>query len=175
MPSQGQNVLYPSLAFERNTGNAFVLDVKCCVNSVIPRWKICPFLISRLYIKTGPIGFIHYEFIRVLYPQQGEYLKAEEMCKNKLNMKLKKYLCMFGVLGFFQSDLAFLFNSSPLKLVALWGCASWPPEGSGRSRQGHGSPEWLFAKAEIQSCPSKLFQFMLQLLRYVFEAEEATA
>lgn len=101
------------------------------------------------------------------------------MCKNKLNMKLKKHVCVFGGfccwVFFFKLDLAFLFNSSSLKLLALRCCASWRPKGSGRSRQGHGSPKWLFTKAEIQSCPSKWFQFMLQPLWHVVEAEEATA
>lgn len=41
---------------------------------------------------------------------------------------------------FSKLDLAFLLNPSSLKLIALWGCASWPPECSGRRRQGHRSP-----------------------------------
>lgn len=39
---------------------------------------------------------IHNYFIRVLDPQKGEYLKTEETCKNNLDMKLKKYLSVFG-------------------------------------------------------------------------------
>lgn len=45
------------------------------------------------------------------------------MCENNLDMKLKQYLSVFGFwfcgLFFFKLDLAFLFNSSSQKLLAL--------------------------------------------------------